>query len=87
MICGAAEAQNAYKYTEPKDSIVKIFWEEIKQLPAITKAEAYDKALYDKAVQFHSKTEMSFDFVRNNVDTTISIQHFCQNEDEVLPNA
>ena len=78
MICGAAEAQNAYKYTEPKDSIVRIFWNEIKQLPAITKAEAYDKALYDKAVQFHSKTEMSFDFVRNNVDTTYQYDIFAK---------
>ena len=65
LICGNSQAQDAYKFPEPKDSVAKIIWEKLKTedeqisrlIAAINKTS---KTNYTKAEYYQSKTALEF---------------------------
>ena len=67
FVCGNIQAQNAYKFSEPKDSVAKIIWNILKtQDDCISRVtaelEKIDKNKCAEAEHFKSKTAMDFDF-------------------------
>jgi hypothetical protein len=71
LFCGNSQAQNAYKFSEPKDSVAKIIWEKLKTEDyldlgisrVIAALEKIDKKKCAEAEHFKSKTAMDFEFV------------------------
>ncbi|MBP5504005.1 MAG: hypothetical protein J6Y24_14570 [Bacteroidales bacterium] len=66
FVCGNIQAQNAYKVSEPKDSVAKIIWNILKAEDdcisrVVAAVEKVDKNKCAKAEQFKSKTAMEFD--------------------------
>ena len=69
MLLPGAEilAQRAYKFAEPKDNVAKEIWNILKKddqciREILADAQKIDKAKYDSAEHFISKTAMEFDF-------------------------
>ncbi len=65
--CGNIQAQNAYKVSEPKDSVAKIIWNILKAedeciSQVIAELEKIDKKKCAEVEHFKSKTAMEFDF-------------------------
>lgn len=67
FVCGNSLAQNAYKFSEQKDSVVKIIWNTLKTEDdcisrIVAELEKIDKNRCVEAEHFHSKTSMDFNF-------------------------
>lgn len=68
LFSGNSQAQNAYKFSEPKDSVAKIIWEKLKTedylsiSTVIAELEKIDKKKCAEAEHFKSKTAMDFEF-------------------------
>ena len=83
LFCGYSQAQNAYKFQEPKDSVVKIIWQKLKTEDycisrVIDELNKTDKKMCAEAEHFKSKTAMDFDFEKPDSLGGISVKYQVQ---------